>query len=91
MVSTYIQDEHIFRNTLKKFLEQEAYPHFEKWEKAKEIPREFWIKMGEKGFLCPWVDENYGGLGADFIYSVILNEELERVGQGGSWRGMSTQ
>ena len=38
--------------------------------------------MGENGFLCPWVKEEYGGLGLDFSYSMILIEELERVGQG---------
>lgn len=36
--------------------------------------------MGENGFLCPWVDEAYGGFGADFGYSVVINEELEKVG-----------
>ncbi|OLO42728.1 acyl-CoA dehydrogenase [Alkalihalophilus pseudofirmus] len=82
-VSQYIQEEHvIFRNTLKKFLEKEAYPNFEQWEKEREIPRAFWKKLGENGFLCPWVDEKFGGLNADFAYSVILNEELEKVGQG---------
>jgi acyl-CoA dehydrogenase len=38
--------------------------------------------MGEQGFLCPWVDEVYGGFNADFGYSVVLNEELERIGTG---------
>lgn len=38
--------------------------------------------MGEQGFLCPWVDEKYGGTNADFGYSIIINEELERVGCG---------
>jgi acyl-CoA dehydrogenase len=79
----YIKEEHgIFRNTLRKFLEKEAFPYFETWEKDREVPREFWKNMGNNGFLCPWVDEEYGGFEADFIYSVILNEELERVGQG---------
>ncbi|MEB1806414.1 MAG: acyl-CoA dehydrogenase family protein [Bacillaceae bacterium] len=83
MNNNYIQEEHrIFRSTLRKFLEKEAYPHFEQWEKDREIPRQFWNKMGENGFLCPWIDESYGGLNADFVYSVILNEELEKVGQG---------
>ncbi|WP_216831611.1 acyl-CoA dehydrogenase family protein [Alkalihalobacterium elongatum] len=83
MANKYIQEEHrIFRSTLRKFLEKEAYPHFEQWEKDREIPRQFWRKMGENGFLCPWIDESYGGFNADFGYSVILNEELEKVGQG---------
>lgn len=77
----YLKEEHhIFRNALRKFLEKEAYPHYDDWEKEGIIPRAFWGKMGENGFLCSWVDESYGGLNSDFGYSVVLNEELEKVG-----------
>jgi acyl-CoA dehydrogenase len=34
--------------------------------------------MGELGFLCPWMPEEYGGLNLDFKYSAIINEELAR-------------
>jgi acyl-CoA dehydrogenase len=81
MTATYYREEHhIFRDAFRKFLEKEAYPYFHEWEKQGIIPREFWWKMGEQGFLCPWVDEKYGGLNADFAYSVVINEELEKVG-----------
>ncbi|MFA1710105.1 acyl-CoA dehydrogenase family protein [Peribacillus frigoritolerans] len=83
MLDTYIQQEHnIFRDALRKFLNKEAIPYFEQWEKERLVPREFWRKMGENGFLCSWVDEKYGGLNTDFLYSAILAEELERVGTG---------
>ncbi|WCN39224.1 acyl-CoA dehydrogenase family protein [Aneurinibacillus uraniidurans] len=81
MAGRYMQEEHkIFRDAFRKFLEKEAYPHYDTWEKDGIIPREFWTKLGENGFLCPWLDERYGGLNADFVYEVIINEELERVG-----------
>ncbi|MGP4078458.1 acyl-CoA dehydrogenase family protein [Pseudalkalibacillus sp. R45] len=81
MTARYLQEEHnIFREAFRKFLQKEAYPHYEQWEKDRLIPRRFWEKMGEKGFLCPCVDEAYGGLNADFAYSVVILEELERVG-----------
>jgi acyl-CoA dehydrogenase len=38
-----------------------------------------WKKMGEQGFLCMWVPEEYGGLGADFLYSVIVAEEVVKT------------
>lgn len=83
MKALYLQEDHqIFRNALRKFLEQEAKPNYNDWEKAGIIPRDFWRKLGDNGFLCSWVDEDYGGLNADFGYSVVLNEELERVGSG---------
>ncbi|MGV3487455.1 MAG: acyl-CoA dehydrogenase family protein, partial [Tuberibacillus sp.] len=75
-------DHHMFRQSVRKFLEKEAAPYYEQWEEDRLIPRDFWLKMGEQGFLCPWVDEAYGGLEADFGYSVVLNEELERIGTG---------
>lgn len=83
MKHPYLKEEHhIFRQSLQKFLQKEAVPYFEEWENQKYVPREFWKKMGEQGYLCPWVDEAYGGLNADFGYSVVINEELEKVGTG---------
>jgi acyl-CoA dehydrogenase len=72
----------MFRKALRKMLEKEAYPYFDEWELQRDIPREFWRKLGNDGFLCPMVSEQYGGLGLDFGYSAILTEELERVGAG---------
>ncbi|MBD8034237.1 acyl-CoA dehydrogenase family protein [Solibacillus merdavium] len=76
------EEHEMFRKALRKMLDKEAYPYFEQWEKDRDIPREFWLKLGENGFLCPMVSEEYGGLGLDFGYSAILTEELERVGAG---------
>lgn len=78
----YTEEHQMFRKALRKMLDKEAYPYFEQWEKERDIPREFWLKLGENGFLCPMVSEEYGGLGLDFGYSAILTEELERVGAG---------
>ncbi|BCJ86133.1 acyl-CoA dehydrogenase family protein [Effusibacillus dendaii] len=83
MSHLYLKEEHrMFRNTLRKFLEKEAVPYFDQWEEERMIPRSFWKKMGDQGYLCPDVDEKYGGSGADWGYSVVINEELERVGSG---------
>ncbi|MCH1627099.1 acyl-CoA dehydrogenase family protein [Ferdinandcohnia quinoae] len=81
MTARYLQEEHhIFRDAFRKFLDKEAYPYFNDWEDTGIIPRSFWAKMGDNGFLCPWVDEKFGGLNTDFGYSVVINEELEKVG-----------
>lgn len=83
MKHPYIQEEHvIFRKAFQKFLEKEAYPFYEKWEEDRIIPRTFWDKLGQSGYLCPDLPEEYGGLGVDWGISVIINEELERVGSG---------
>lgn len=83
MVKQFLTNEHqMFRKSLRKMLEKEAIPYFNEWEQNRGIPREFWLKLGENGFLCPQVGEKYGGLQLDFGYSMILAEELERVGAG---------
>jgi acyl-CoA dehydrogenase len=83
MQHLYLREEHtIFRNSFRRFLESEAAPHFDQWEKDHCVPREFWRKMGDQGFLCPMVPEAYGGAETDFAYSVVITEELERVGSG---------
>lgn len=79
----YVREEHLlFRNSLRKLLEKEAIPFFDQWEKNRIVPHSFWKQLGENGFLCAWLDEKYGGLNTDFAFSVVLTEELERVGSG---------
>jgi acyl-CoA dehydrogenase len=83
MKHPYLNEDHeIFRKALRKFLDKEAYPFYEQWEEDRMIPRAFWKKMGEQGFLCPDIDEKYGGSEVDWGFSVVINEELERVGSG---------
>jgi acyl-CoA dehydrogenase len=83
MKHPYLNEDHeIFRQSLRKFLEKEAYPFYEQWEETRMIPRSFWKRMGKQGFLCPDIDEKYGGSEVDWGFAVVINEELERVGSG---------
>lgn len=79
----YLTEEHaIFRRSVRRFLEKEAVPYYDQWEADRMVPRSFWEKFGAQGFLAPAIPEEYGGSGADFSYSVVIDEELERVGSG---------
>lgn len=69
-----------FRETVRQFLEAEVAPHHAEWEKAKIVPREIWRKSGEMGLLCPNLPEAYGGAGADWLFNVVVIEELSRLG-----------
>lgn len=83
MKKSYLKQEHdIYRTSLRRFLEKEAIPHLEMWKKQQEVPRTFWKKLGQNGFLCPQVDEAYGGLNADFGFAVVSSEEFDRVSVG---------
>lgn len=75
----YDSEEHrIFRDSFRKFVAKEITPNISEWENQRAVPRSIWHRMGEKGYLCPWLPEEYGGLGLGFEYSVIINEELLR-------------
>jgi acyl-CoA dehydrogenase len=51
------EEQNIFRDTFKKYLSKEVLPYLEEWERDGIVPRAAWKKMGENGFLCPWLDE----------------------------------
>ena len=82
-IINYSEEHKIFRDSLRKFLDKEVVPHIEEWEEAGIVPRSVWKKMGEQGFLCTSVPEEYGGLAADFLYSVIVTEETTKSGFSG--------
>jgi acyl-CoA dehydrogenase len=79
----YSEEHDIFRAAFRKFVEKEVVPHQEEWFKAGIVSREVWLKAGEQGFIAPWLSEEHGGAGADFLYSAIEIEELARVGETG--------
>lgn len=80
MLETLMTEEHeIFRKAVRQFVRAEIEPNIEKWELDHEVPRDVWNRFGEQGYLCPWVSEEYGGSGVDFLYSVILAEEFGRT------------
>lgn len=78
-IINYTEEHRIFRDSLRKFLEKELIPYLDEWEEAGIVPKSVWKKMGDQGFLATNVPEEYGGSGADFLYSVIVIEELARA------------
>jgi len=74
----YSTEHQIFRDTFKRFVAKEITPNALQWEAERAVPRDLWFRLGEQGFLCPWLPEEYGGQGVGFEYSVIINEELIR-------------
>ncbi len=77
---TIFNEEHqMFRDSVRRFMENEVVPHHERWEEQGYVDREIWTKAGENGFLCPTMPEAFGGTGVDKLYSVVLMEESARV------------
>jgi alkylation response protein AidB-like acyl-CoA dehydrogenase len=74
---------HDFRQRLRQFCDTEIIPHVDQWESDHIVPKAVWRKMGQGGFLCPTVAKEYGGLGGDFRYCLIVAEEISRTLQTG--------
>ena len=78
---TLFSSEHeLFRDSVRKFLEQEAAPFHAQWEKQGHVDRALWNKAGEQGMLCSHLPEEYGGMAADFLYTTVVIEEIYRLG-----------
>ncbi len=79
------QDENtqLFYEMICRFLDKEADPHYSDWEAAGQVPRDFWLKLGEAGMLAVDLAEDYGGTGADFGITQLVIEEISRRGFGG--------
>ena len=78
------QEEHLlFRQSFKRFVDREVTPNQDKWNEAGMVDREAWRRAGQGGFLCPWLEETYGGPGGDLLCSCIVIEELAYVYESG--------
>jgi acyl-CoA dehydrogenase len=73
-------DHEAFRDSFVRFLQKEVAPFYEQWEDQGYVDRDLWRKAGENGFLCMSIPEEYGGVGADKLYSVVQMEEISRAG-----------
>jgi len=76
-------DHDTFRSSFRQFVEREIKPHQQRWREQGQVDREVWRKAGAQGFLCPWLEDKWGGPGADFLCSVIIMEELARAYESG--------
>lgn len=80
----FTPEHEALRRTVAKFVETEINPHVQKWEDAEEFPsHEVFKKMGDLGLLGVKYDPDYGGLGLDFSYSMVVAEELGLIDCGG--------
>ena len=77
--NVFSKEHEQFRDAFARFCQAEIVPFHREWEKQGVVPREVWQKAGQNGFLCPYLPEELGGVGADFLYSAVMIEELSRV------------
>ena len=79
----FTQEHEMLRKSVRAFVEKEVAPRVDDWEASGQIPKTFWRRLGELGFLGLEFPVEYGGAGGDFLASVVLGEEMARCRSGG--------
>lgn len=79
----YAEEHELFRDSFKKFVAREVVPNQERWMEQGMVDRTAWQKAGEGGFLCPWLEPEWGGAGGDLKHSAVVMEELAKVYESG--------
>ncbi len=71
-------------DTVTRFVQTEINPFVDEWEKAETFPAHaLFKKLGNLGLLGVKYPEEYGGLGLDFSYSMVMAEALGAANCGG--------
>lgn len=71
------------RRTLQRFIASEINPHIDAWEAAGQFPaHELFKKLGDLGLLGLNKPEEFGGLGLDYSYALMMAEELGGIADG---------
>lgn len=90
MPRTIFEPEHEqFRDSVRRFFENEVQPHAQKWREQGHVDREAFLKLGAQGYLLMWAPEQYGGAGIDDLrYEQIVAEENVRHGEMGLYSNL---
>ena len=65
-----------FRETVRRFLADAFTPQLAAFEAEGKVSRALWEQAGALGLLCPNIPAEYGGMGLDFSFNAVLNEEF---------------
>lgn len=80
-MSLYFNEEqNMFREMVRRFVEKEINPYVDEWEEQGIFPAHtLFKKLGDQGLLGLSYPEEYGGAGLDYWYNVIMYEEIGKV------------
>src|SRR3989475_8892328 len=81
------EEQRLVQETARDFVDRELIPHVREWEAKGEVPKAFYRKMADLGFLGAPVPEKYGGAGMGYGSFFLLLGEARRGGSSGSAAG----
>ncbi|WP_133493558.1 acyl-CoA dehydrogenase family protein [Alcanivorax sp. 24] len=80
----FTQEHEELRRTVRQFVDKEINPHVKEWEAAGRFPiHDVFKKMGDLGLLGVTKPVEYGGMGLDYSYGMVMSEEMGTVHCGG--------
>ncbi len=77
-------EQRMFRDTLRSFVEKEIIPVASEWEREDRYPTEIVETMKAMGLFGITIPEEYGGLGVDMVSFALVFEEIAR-----GWMGVA--
>lgn len=86
------EDHEAFRDSVRKFVDNEVNPHVDAWEAAGRAPlHDLFPKAAALGLLGLDYDPSYGGEGADAGFQLVAAEEYGRMHAGGVAMALGVQ
>ena len=86
----FSEEQDSYRESFRRFLAEQACPHYAEWERAGIVPRELYAKAAALGFAGMAIPERYGGAGIDdFRFNVVIGEEAALAQVGGLALGLT--
>ena len=80
----FTQEHEELRRTVRNFVDKELNPNVREWEEAGRFPiHDVFKKMGDLGLLGVTKPVEFGGMGLDYSYGMVMAEEMGRVHCGG--------
>jgi len=81
---TLSDEQRLFRDTIREFVDKEIRPVASEWERSGRYPTEIVDTMKELGLFGMTVPEEYGGLDVDMVSFAIVFEEIAK-----GWMGVA--
>ena len=78
---SFTSEQHLFRESMSKFCEDNVAPYYSQREKDGVIDKELCLEMGELGMIGCELPEKFGGMGMDRIRWTV----------GGRWKTSTMQ
>ncbi len=80
----FTAEHQLMRESLRQLIDTEINPYADEWEEARTFPaHEVFKKLGDGGFLGITRPPEYGGMGLDWSYAMVMAEELGHIKCGG--------